>query len=234
MDILTDGLRELNISYKDEQIDQVNRFYDMIIEKNKVMNLTRITDKREFIEKHILDSLLVYKTDDISNKRIMDVGTGAGFPGIPVKIFFPDTDMVLLDSLNKRLVFLDEVIKELKLNNIATVHGRAEELGHDKKFRESFDIVLSRAVADLSVLSELCIPFVKVNGYFISYKSADTDEEVLNAENAIKILSGSKAEIFNVNIPFSDISRRFVKVKKERSTQKIYPRKPGTPARYPL
>ena len=234
MDILTDGLRELNISYNDEQIDQMNRFYDMIIEKNKVMNLTRITDKREFVEKHILDSLLVYKTDTISNKRIMDVGTGAGFPGIPLKIFFPDTDMVLLDSLNKRLVFLDEVIKELKLNNIETVHGRAEELGHDKKFRESFDIVLSRAVADLSVLSELCIPFVKVNGYFISYKSADTDEEVLKAENAINILSGSKEQIFNVNIPNSEISRRFVKVKKERSTQNIYPRKPGTPARYPL
>ena len=234
MDILTDGLRELNISYNNEQIDQVNRFYDMIIEKNKVMNLTRITDKREFIEKHILDSLLVYKIDNISNKRIMDVGTGAGFPGIPVKIFFPNTDMVLLDSLNKRLVFLDEVIKELKLNNIATVHGRAEELGHDKKFRESFDIVFSRAVADLSVLSELCIPFVKVNGYFISYKSADTDEEVLKAENAINILSGSRAEIFNVTIPNSEISRRFVKIKKKRSNQKIYPRKPGTPARYPL
>ena len=234
MDILTEGLKELNISYNDEQINLVDRFYEMIIEKNKVMNLTRITGKNEFIEKHILDSLLVYRIDDIKNKKIIDVGTGAGFPGIPVKIFFPDTEIVLLDSLNKRLVFLDDVIKELDLKNIETVHGRAEELGHDKKFRESFDIVLSRAVADLSVLSELCIPFVKVNGYFISYKSTDTDEEVLNAENAIKILSGSKAEVFNVKIPNSDISRRFVKIKKKKSTSKDYSRKPGTPSRYPL
>lgn len=234
MDILTDGLRKLDISYNDIQIDLVNRFYEMLIERNKVMNLTRITDKKEFYEKHILDSLLVCKINDLRNKKIIDIGTGAGFPGIPVKIFFPETDMVLLDSLNKRLVFIDDVINELHLESVITVHGRAEELGHDKCFRESFDIVLSRAVADLSVLSELCIPFVKVNGLFISYKSSDTDEEILNAENAIHILSGSAAEVINIKIPNSDISRRFVKIKKEKPTQKIYPRKPGTPARYPL
>ncbi len=234
MDILTDGLRKLDISYNDIQIDLVNRFYEMLIERNKVMNLTRITDKKEFYEKHILDSLLVCKINDLRNKKIIDIGTGAGFPGIPVKIFFPETDMVLLDSLNKRLVFIDDVINELHLESVITVHGRAEELGHDKRFRESFDIVLSRAVADLSVLSELCIPFVKVNGLFISYKSSDTDEEILNAENAIHILSGSAAEVINIKIPNSDISRRFVKIKKEKPTQKTYPRKPGTPARYPL
>ena len=228
MNILTDGLRKLDISYNDIQIDLVNRFYEMLIERNKVMNLTRITDKKEFYEKHILDSLLVCKINDLRNKKIIDIGTGAGFPGIPVKIFFPETDMVLLDSLNKRLVFIDDVINELHLESVITVHGRAEELGHDKRFRESFDIVLSRAVADLSVLSELCIPFVKVNGLFISYKSSDTDEEILNAENAIHILSGSAAEVINIKIPNSDISRRFVKIKK------TYPRKPGTPARYPL
>lgn len=234
MDILTDGLRKLDISYNDIQIDLVNRFYEMLIERNKVMNLTRITDKKEFYEKHILDSLLVCKINDLRNKKIIDIGTGAGFPGIPVKIFFPETDMVLLDSLNKRLVFIDDVINELHLESVITVHGRAEELGHDKRFRDSFDIVLSRAVADLSVLSELCIPFVKVNGLFISYKSSDTDEEILNAENAIHILSGSAAEVINIKIPNSDISRRFVKIKKEKPTQKTYPRKPGTPARYPL
>lgn len=234
MDILTDGLRKLDISYNDIQIDLVNRFYEMLIERNKVMNLTRITDKKEFYEKHILDSLLVCKINNLRNKKIIDIGTGAGFPGIPVKIFFPETDMVLLDSLNKRLVFIDDVINELHLESVITVHGRAEELGHDKRFRESFDIVLSRAVADLSVLSELCIPFVKVNGLFISYKSSDTDEEILNAENAIHILSGSAAEVINIKIPNSDISRRFVKIKKEKPTQKTYPRKPGTPARYPL
>ena len=234
MDILTDGLKKLDISYNDIQIDLVNRFYEMLIERNKVMNLTRITDKKEFYEKHILDSLLVCKINDLRNKKIIDIGTGAGFPGIPVKIFFPETDMVLLDSLNKRLVFIDDVINELHLESVITVHGRAEELGHDKRFRESFDIVLSRAVADLSVLSELCIPFVKVNGLFISYKSSDTDEEILNAENAIHILSGSAAEVINIKIPNSDISRRFVKIKKEKPTQKTYPRKPGTPARYPL
>lgn len=234
MNILTDGLRKLDISYNDIQIDLVNRFYEMLIERNKVMNLTRITDKKEFYEKHILDSLLVFKINDLRNKKIIDIGTGAGFPGIPVKIFFPETDMVLLDSLNKRLVFIDDVINELHLESVITVHGRAEELGHDKRFRESFDIALSRAVADLSVLSELCIPFVKVNGLFISYKSSDTDEEILNAENAIHILSGSAAEVINIKIPNSDISRRFVKIKKEKPTQKTYPRKPGTPARYPL
>ena len=234
MNILTDGLRKLDISYNDIQIDLVNRFYEMLIERNKVMNLTRITDKKEFYEKHILDSLLVCKINDLRNKKIIDIGTGAGFPGIPVKIFFPETDMVLLDSLNKRLVFIDDVINELHLESVITVHGRAEELGHDKRFRESFDIALSRAVADLSVLSELCIPFVKINGFFISYKSSDTDEEILNAENAIHILSGSAAEVINIKIPNSDISRRFVKIKKEKPTQKTYPRKPGTPARYPL
>ena len=173
-EILKKGLDELNISYSDTQLDQIDTFYEMIIEKNKVMNLTRITDMEEYYIKHILDSLLICNELVIDNKKIIDVGTGAGFPGIPIKIFFPDINITLMDSLNKRILFLEEVIRELGLSDIKTLHGRAEDIGKNKIYRESFDIAISRAVADMSVLTELCLPLVSVNGYFAAYKSNDS------------------------------------------------------------
>ncbi len=234
--VLLNGLDELNISYDEKQLEQTDAFYEMLIEKNKVMNLTRITDREDFYIKHVLDSLLIAKLygDDIKGMKILDVGTGAGFPGIPLKIFYPDTEITLLDSLNKRLLFLDEVIENLGLSNISTIHGRAEELGHNKEYRESFDLVVSRAVADMSVLSELCIPFVKVGGSFVAYKSSDSDEEIARATRAIKILSGSEANIHDIPLSDTDIIRKLVETRKYSSTPKSYPRKPGTPTKKPL
>lgn len=232
--ILKDGLEKLNIAYDDKKIEQIEKFYEMLIEKNKVMNLTRITDKEDFYVKHVLDSLLLSELIDISKKSIIDIGTGAGFPGIPIKIFFPDTKITLLDSLNKRILFIDEVINNLKLNDIDTVHGRAEEFGRNVKYREKYDIAVSRAVADLSVLSELCIPLVKVNGIFAAYKSIDINDEVIRAKKAIDILSGSEARIHEVSLPCSDIRRNIIVIKKNKNTPKNYPRNSGIPSRKPL
>ena len=232
--ILIDGLEELNISFDEKQLDQTDAFYDMLVEKNKVMNLTRITDKKEFYVKHILDSLIIASIMDINGKHIIDVGTGAGFPGIPLKIFFPDCNITLLDSLNKRLVFLDEVISSLSLRNISTVHGRAEEYGHNESYRENYDLAVSRAVADMTVLSELCIPFVKVGGSFIAYKSSDSSDEIVNASKAVEILSGSVRETHNLKLPQSDIVRSLVIIKKIKSTGLSYPRKPGVLTKKPL
>lgn len=232
--VLTDGLNKIGVSYDDEKLDQIDKFYEMMIKKNKVMNLTAITDYNEFIIKHILDSLLIYSVCKISNEKIIDVGTGAGFPGLPIKIFFPDTELVLMDSLNKRLLFIDEVISELGLSKISTVHGRAEDIAHDKKYREHFDLCVSRAVSNLSTLSELCIPFVKNGGLFVSYKSSDINEELFQAANAVKLLGGAEADIQKATLPDSDIVRSFVLIKKKFGTLNKYPRKAGTPLKQPL
>ena len=180
------GLEKLNISLSEEQISQFITYYEMLVEKNKVMNLTAITEFEEVIEKHFLDSISLCQVYDLNKEvKILDLGTGAGFPGIPIKIAFPEVNVVLADSLNKRILFLDEVIDALRLEKVETVHARAEELGRDKNYREQFDLVVSRAVANLSSLGEYCLPFVKQGGQFISYKSGDVEEEVENAKNAI-------------------------------------------------
>ncbi len=225
--LLKDGLDELNISLSQDQEDKIFKFYNMLIEKNKVMNLTRITDRQDFITKHVLDSLLIAKVKDVTGSKILDIGTGAGFPGIPVKIFFPDTEILLLDSLKKRLVFIDEVIKELGLENISTIHGRAEDLGHQENMREKFDLVVSRAVAEMSILSELSIPFVKKNGSFVAYKSAESGNEISDAEKHIQILGGNIESIQDVPLYGTDIIRKMVTIKKSGNTPKRYPRKPG-------
>ncbi len=224
--LLKDGLDELNISLSQDQEDKIFKFYNMLIEKNKVMNLTRITDRQDFITKHVLDSLLIAKVKDVTGSKILDIGTGAGFPGIPVKIFFPDTEILLLDSLKKRLVFIDEVIKELGLENISTIHGRAEDVGHQENMREKFDLVVSRAVAEMSILSELSIPFVKKNGSFVAYKSAESGNEISDAEKHIQILGGNVETIQDVPLYGTDIIRKMVTIKKSGNTPKRYPRKP--------
>lgn len=229
-----DGLKQLNIDLNQEQKDQFLKYYDLLVEWNKVMNLTTITDFDEVIDKHFLDSLSMVKIYNLSNEKLIDIGTGAGFPGIPIKIAFPNTRIVLLDSLNKRINFLNEVIKELGLNGIETIHGRAEDYGKDKKYREQFHISTSRAVANLSTLTEYCLPFVKTGGCFISYKSGDVTDEVDSARNAIETLGGSIGEIKKFQLPGTDIERSLIKIRKEIKTPKKYPRVAGKPAKEPL
>lgn len=232
---IQDKLRLLDIEASQSQLEQLFRFYELLIEKNKVMNLTGITDFEEVVEKHFMDSLIIHKFRDLNQQeKIIDIGTGAGFPGIPLKIVFPNLDIVLMDSLNKRLKFLDEVILDLGLKQISTLHGRAEDLGQKKEYREQFDFCVSRAVANLTTLSELCLPFVKVGGEFISYKSGDVQEEIRESSRAVTILAGSKSRMELFSLPETDISRSFIFIKKEKSTPKKYPRKAGLPGKEPL
>ena len=233
------GLDQLKIQLTQEQKEQFIKYYEYLIEKNKVMNLTSITDYEEVLLKHFLDSLSLVKVQDfipekLSGKTVIDIGTGAGFPGIPLKIAFPELGIVLLDSLNKRINFLDEVIEMLQLRKIEAVHGRAEDYARQKEFRENFDFCVSRAVANLSTLSEYCLPFVKQGGYFISYKSGKIEEELSNAENAVKVLGGNVKEVVKFSLMDTDMDRSFVVVEKKKTTPKRYPRKAGLPSKEPI
>lgn len=229
------GLDALSVRLTDAQTEQFIKYYELLIEWNKVMNLTGITEFEDVISKHFLDSLCLVRTADLSeNLSVLDLGTGAGFPGIPLKIAFPDLHIVLMDSLNKRIRFLNEVISVLGLENITAVHGRAEEMARKKEYRETFDLCVSRAVANLSSLSEYCLPFVKTGGKFISYKSGTADEEINNAGKAFHVLGGKLSAVVKYELPGSDIGRSLVVIDKIRKTPKTYPRKAGTPARDPL
>ena len=228
-------LKELNIELSDLQLEQFYKYYELLIELNKVMNLTGITDVDEVYEKHFLDSLAVVKAIDLKKVNWMiDIGTGAGFPGIPLKIVFPHLKVVLLDSLKKRINFLDAVVNELGLINVTTIHGRAEDYAKDIKYREKFDLCVSRAVSNLSTLSEYCLPYVRLGGVFISYKSGIIEGEVEESKKAIKILGGRINDIIKLQLPETEINRSFVKIKKKESTGKKYPRKAGMPAKEPL
>ena len=227
------GLEKLNISLSDEQIQQFLDYYEILVETNKVMNLTAITEFDEVIEKHFLDSLSLCQVYDLNRDvKILDMGTGAGFPGIPLKIVFPDINIVLADSLNKRIKFLEELIGRLGLKKANAIHARAEELGREKEYREKFDLCVSRAVANLASLSEYCIPFVKEGGKFISYKSGEIEEEVSQAKKAISILGGKIEDIYKFDL--YEQKRSFVIIKKEKKTPKNFPRKAGTPKKSPL
>lgn len=219
----------------DRQIDQFNDFYKMLVEKNKVMNLTAITEYDEVVLKHFIDSIVIYKRiSDDNVKSIMDVGTGAGFPGIPLKILFPDIKLTLLDSLNKRILFLNEVINSLELDDIECIHGRAEDIGHLPEYREQYDLTVSRAVANLSSLSEYCIPFIRIGGKFISYKSGNIDDELNDARFAIELLGSEIEEVEKYTLPDSDVQRSLVVIRKEKKLNRKYPRKAGMPAKQPL
>lgn len=233
--LLRDKAKEIGIDLTDLQVDQFDKFYQMMVEWNKVMNLTGITEYGEVVEKHFIDSLSIVKIIDINEvSAIIDVGTGAGFPGIPLKIAFPHLKITLLDSLNKRIKFLNEVINETGLDNISTIHGRAEDFAKQDEYREQFDLCVSRAVANLATLSEYCLPYVKVGGKFVSYKSGEIDEEVENSKTAVKVLGGKISKIEKFQLQGTDIGRSFVEIKKVKNTGKKFPRKAGLPAKEPI
>ncbi len=233
--LLEEILKKLNISINEDQKSKFAKYYSLLLEKNKVMNLTRITDEEEIIIKHFADSLMIGQVVDMNKvERLIDVGAGAGFPGVPIKIIWPRIKVTLLDSLDKRVGFLKEVIEELELEDIEAVHGRAEDFGQDINYRERFDLCASRAVADLSVLSEYCIPFVKEQGVFVSYKADGSEEEMYNARNAIEALGGNLERIATETIPETDIKRQFAIIRKIEKTDPKYPRKAGKPSKNPL
>lgn len=223
----------LGVRFSVEQIEQFYKYMNLLIEWNEKMNLTAITEPKEIILKHFIDSLTILKYID-DNSKLVDVGTGAGFPGVPLSIMNPTLKITLVDSLNKRLIFLQEVVKELNLKNIEIVHARAEEFGQNKNCREKFDIATSRAVANLATLSEYLVPLVKIDGKIISMKASNAKEEINDAQKAIEVLGGKIEKIEEFDLPESDIGRTIIIIDKNRCTPAIYPRKAGTPAKEPI
>lgn len=230
--LLKELANKIEIDLTQKQISDFLKYKDLLIETNKYMNLTAIVEDKEVILKHFIDSLTINKYVE-NNSSLIDIGTGAGFPGIPVKIIRKELNVTLLDSLNKRLNFLNDVIKELELDDIKTVHGRAEDIAHMKEFREKFDYATARAVANLSTLSEFCLPFVKIGGYFICMKGTLT-EELDEAKKAIEILGGEIILVDKFMLPDSDIERNIVLIKKKKATPIKYPRKAGIPSKEPI
>lgn len=230
-----DDLSCYGLELSEKQINQFLRYYELLVEWNEFMNLTAITEYDEVMKKHFVDSLSLIRVLDCNKiYKVIDVGTGAGFPGLALKIAFPMFHVKLLDSLQKRVQFLNKVIEELGLENIDVVHGRAEDFAKPDKLREQYDICVSRAVANLATLSEYCLPYVKVGGYFIPYKSEKAEEEIEAGKKAISILGGKIEKVYNFTLPNTDYVRNLIMIKKEKSTNKKYPRKAGLPSKEPL
>lgn len=234
-DMLENASLNEGLNFNEDMYNKFIKYKELIQEWNEKINLTAITEDEEVIKKHFIDSLKVYKINELKNcKNIIDIGTGAGFPGIPMKIVNPNCNVVLLDSLNKRINFLNEVISNLNLENIRTIHGRAEDFAQDNEYRERFDGVVSRAVANLTVLSEFCIPYLKVGGYFVALKGPAIDEELDEAKKAIGVLGAKIIRIEDVEIEGSDLKHNLVVIKKIKQTPKKYPRKAGMVTKNPL
>lgn len=230
--MLIDYMEDYGLDTKN--IDKFEKYKELILEYNKHTNLTRITEDDEFNVKHFLDSLSLFKTDlFVKDKKIIDIGTGAGFPGLPLKLYNEDLDITLLDSLRKRIDFLDGVIEELGLKKIRAIHARAEEIARDPKYRESYDIAVSRAVANLSTLTEYSMAFVKVGGYFISQKGPEYKEELKSAKRAIELMGGEVKDVIHTPLP-NDIDHYIIVIKKAKTTDKKYPRGGGKPRKSPL
>ena len=226
---------EYGISLSDTQMAQYNRYFELLVEWNEKINLTAITEPKEVAIKHIIDSITAYDEKLFKDgTTVIDVVTGAGFPGLPLKIFCPKIKLTLMDSLNKRIKFLQTVVEELGLKDVDCVHARAEEGARNKKYRESFDIAVSRAVARLPILCEYCLPFVKKGGHFIALKGMQYNDEAEEAAKAIKVMGGSKTEIRPVKLPELDDKRAVITITKTMPTPKAYPRKAGTPTKNPI
>ncbi|MCK4260488.1 MAG: 16S rRNA (guanine(527)-N(7))-methyltransferase RsmG [Halanaerobiales bacterium] len=236
-EILISGINELGVQIDSNQLDSFDKFMFLMLEWNEKINLTAITDSKSILVKHFMDSitpLLFINKYNLDFSSILDMGTGAGFPGIPLKIILPDTSLVLVDSLKKRINYLEVIIDELNLENVSTVHGRAEEVGQDQTLRQNSTIVLSRAVASMKVLAEYCLPLVKVGGYFLAFKGPGVKEELNDAKNAFKILGGEIIGVENLQLPLINDPRTLVFVKKIKATPNKYPRRPGIPKKAPL
>jgi len=231
--LLFDETKKNGMELSDKQIAQFNLYYELLTAKNKVMNLTAITEYNDVVKKHFIDSMMISRVLDMKKiNSLCDVGTGAGFPGIPLKIVYPHLHLTLVDSVGKRVNFLSEVVEKLGLEDVEAIHSRTEDLAHNSKYREKYDLVTARAVASMNVLSEYCIPYAKIGGYFAAYKSGNIGEEIENAKNAIKTLGGKieKTDMFELY----EMGRSIVLIRKVNSTPKIYPRKAGTPSKNPL
>ncbi|MDD3279758.1 MAG: 16S rRNA (guanine(527)-N(7))-methyltransferase RsmG [Lachnospiraceae bacterium] len=234
-EVFAHGLKKLNLTLSEKQLQQFLDYYDCLVEWNSFMNLTAITDFEEVLVKHFLDSLAIVNAVDLNQvSTVIDIGTGAGFPGIPLKIVFPHLKVTLLDSLNKRIKFLQEVIDRLGLCDIDPIHGRAEDYARQEPYREQYDLCVSRAVANLSSLSEYCLPYVKKGGHFIPYKSGKIEEELEQSKKAIHTLGGNLEDTICFQLADTDMERSFVIIKKTAATPKKYPRKAGLPAKEPI
>lgn len=233
--LLLDGAKELGINLTEIQLNQFMMYKSLLQEWNEKMNLTAITEDREVMTKHFLDCMTIHKAIDMNTqKTVIDIGTGAGFPGLVIKIAFPHLEVTLVDALKKRLTFLEEVINQLGLKGIKCIHSRAEDLGKNKAYREGFDICASRAVANLAVLSEYTLPFVKVDGYLMALKGQKIEEELEQGKKAIQILGGQLEEVVHTGVPFTDLDHKIAKIKKVKPTALKYPRKAGEPTKAPL
>ena len=235
MEKLAKTLDTLEVYYEYDTLEKFKRYMEAVLYWNEKVNLTAITDKNDFEIKHFIDSVAICGSTQMQEaKKIIDVGTGAGFPGIPLAIIYPDKEFLLMDSLNKKIRIVDEISREIGLRNVTFCHGRAEDLAYYKEYREQFDLCLSRAVANLAVLSEYCLPFVKVNGWFAAYKSGNIGDELEASSHAINLLGGHLEESKSINIEGYDLNHKILMIRKIKKTLSKYPRKSGTPLKKPL
>ena len=235
MDELRSYIEKLNIDGADEKTEQLRQYMEGVLSWNEKVNLTAITDRQAFVQKHYIDSLLCAENLAFTaSSSICDVGTGGGFPGVPLAVCYPDKEFVLMDSLQKRVKIVRELCDEIGLRNVTVIHGRAEELARKKEYRENFDLCVSRAVANMQVLSEYCLPFVRKGGFFISYKTEQVQNEIDQGKNAIKVLGGGNVQVEFFTLPGTDYQRSLVKIEKVAATPPKYPRKAGTPAKEPI